>query len=48
MQCRRRSQQARELERELGRGGMAEVYRARVTWAAEHARARHTRDGAAH
>jgi hypothetical protein len=48
MQRCRRGQQARELERELGRGGMAEVYRARVTWAAEHVRARHTRDGAAH
>jgi hypothetical protein len=24
---------------------MAEVYRARVTWAAEDVRARHTRDG---
>jgi hypothetical protein len=49
MQCCRRGQQARELERELGRGGMAEVYRARVTWAAEHVRldipgmVRHTR-----
>ena len=39
---------ARELERGLGRGGMAEVYHARVTRAAGNVQARHTGDGAAH